>query len=71
MAGFLACITHDIAHPGVNNNFLVAIKHPKAMRYNDMHVLEKHHCAIAFKILLEPDNDLFELLSEAQFWNIR
>ena len=34
-------------------------------------MLENHHCAIAFKILLDPKNDIFELLSEAQFWNVR
>jgi len=34
-------------------------------------VLENHHCAIAFKLLLDPQNDVFELLSEAQYWNVR
>ena len=71
MAGFLACMLHDVAHPGVNNNFLVGLRHDKALRYNDAKVLENHHCAIAFKLLLDPKNDLFELLSEAQFWNVR
>ena len=27
MAGFLSCLLHDIAHPGVDNNFLIGIKH--------------------------------------------
>ena len=36
-----------------------------------MSVLENHHCAIAFKILLDPKNDIFEMLSEAQYWNVR
>lgn len=71
MSGFLSCFMHDVAHPGVNNNFLIGIKHPKALRYNDIKVLENHHCAIAFKLLLDPKNDVFELLSEAQYWNVR
>lgn len=71
MAAFLACILHDVAHPGVNNNFLIGVKHQKAIRYNDIAVLENHHCAIAFKLLLDPKNDIFELLSEAQYWNVR
>jgi hypothetical protein len=50
---------------GVNNSFLIAMKHTKALRYNDKNVLENHHCAIAFKLLLDPQNDIFELLSEA------
>ena len=71
MAGLLACLLHDVAHPGVNNNFLIGIKHQKALRYNNIAVLENHHCAIAFKLLLDPKNDIFELLSEAQYWNVR
>lgn len=47
------------------------MKHTKALRYNDKNVLENHHCAIAFKLLLDPQNDIFELLSEAQYWNVR
>lgn len=47
------------------------MKHTKALRYNDRNVLENHHCAIAFKLLLDPQNDIFELLSEAQYWNVR
>lgn len=65
LAGFLACLCLDVAHPGVNNPFLIAMKHTKALRYNDKNVLENHHCAIAFKLLLDPQNDIFELLSEA------
>lgn len=65
MAAFLASLLLDISHPGVNNAFLVAMKHTKALRYNDRSVLENHHCAIGFKLLLDPQNDIFELLSEA------
>jgi hypothetical protein len=71
MAGFLSCLLCDISHPGVNNGFLISMRHIKAIRYNDISVLEQHHCAIAFKLLLDPQNDIFELLSEAQYWNVR
>lgn len=71
MACFLSCLMADLGHPGVNNSYLIATKHPKAIRYNDKSVLENHHCAMAFKLLLDPQNDIFELLSEAQYWNIR
>lgn len=71
MAAFLASLLLDISHPGVNNQFLVAMKHTKALRYNDKNVLENHHCAIGFKLLLDPQNDIFELLSEAQYWSVR
>ena len=53
------------------NSFLINTNHPLAVLYNGRSVLENHHCAIAFKIMLDPKNDIFELLSEAQFWNVR
>jgi len=71
LAAFVACLTHDLGHPGVTNSYLVATKHPKAIRYNDISVLENHHLAMSFKLLLDPQNDIFELLSEAQYWNVR
>jgi len=71
MAGLLSCLLCDIAHPGVNNLFLLAMRHIKSVRYNDLSVLEHHHCAIGFKLLLDPANDIFELLSEAQYWHVR
>ena len=54
MSAFLACMLCDIQHPGVTNSFLIAMRHTKALRYNDRSVLENHHCAIAFKLLLDP-----------------
>ena len=27
MASLLACLMHDVAHPGVNNNFLIGLRH--------------------------------------------
>ena len=52
-------------HASAMTSFLIAMKHTKALRYNDKNVLENHHCSIAFKLLLDPQNDIFELLSEA------
>ena len=71
MAAYLAALIHDISHPGVTNSFLISLKHLKAVRYNDRSVLENHHLAIGFKVLLDPQNDIFESLSEAQSWSVR
>lgn len=53
MAALTAGIIHEFQHPGVNNDFLVNMQHKKAIRYNDSSVLEKHHLAAAFAVLLD------------------
>lgn len=45
----LAALCHDVDHPGLNNDFFVAIHHPAALLYNDNAVLENHHCAFTFR----------------------
>lgn len=44
---------------GVNNDFLIRTLSPLAIRYNDCRVLENHHCAAAFEIMIE-DDELFQ-----------
>merc|ERR1719387_291776 len=39
---FFSCLAVHYAHPGFTNEFLVKIRHPRAMRYNDRAVLEMH-----------------------------
>jgi hypothetical protein len=58
-----ACLCHDVAHPGVNNAFLVATSSPIALTHNDISVLENHHCATAFRIMGQPDIDLLSILN--------
>jgi len=71
MAALLASAVHDFQHPGVNNDFLIARSHPKAVRYNDISVLEKHHLAAAFSIILDQNCDITINLTEDQFWVVR
>jgi hypothetical protein len=47
-ASFLANLFHDYEHPGYTNQFVVRTKHPLAIRYSDIMVLEHHHIAAAF-----------------------
>ena len=54
-AVFVANIIHDFEHPGYSNQFIVRTKHPIAIRYSDNCVLENHHLAAAFQLILKKD----------------
>jgi len=42
---------HDTDHPGIMNGFLTATRHPLAIAYDDMSVLENHHISMALALL--------------------
>ena len=71
LAIYTAASIHDYDHPGVNNNFLIAIGDRRAMLYNDKSVLENHHCASAFEILLCPENNFTDKLDKKSFRSFR
>jgi hypothetical protein len=52
-AMLFAALCHDLQHPGVSNDFLAKTAAPLAVRYNDAAVLEQHHCATAFALVLD------------------
>jgi len=53
---FVANIIHDYEHPGYSNQFIVRTKHPIAIRYSDICVLENHHLASAFQVIFKKGN---------------
>lgn len=60
----IAAMCHDIDHPGVNNAFLINTGAPLAVRYNDISVLENHHCAKTFELMFtEQDCAILKNLS--------
>jgi len=71
----LACILgaaiHDHEHPGYNNNFLMATKHEFAIKYNDVSVLENHHIASSWALLLQDDFNFLRALSREQYCELR
>uniref|UniRef100_A0A1I8HXE3 Phosphodiesterase n=1 Tax=Macrostomum lignano TaxID=282301 RepID=A0A1I8HXE3_9PLAT len=86
LASIFACAIHDVNHPGVTNQFLINtamyfVTYPNlipmnveselAIMYNDMSVLENHHCAVAFKLLQEPSSNLFASLDDIQRRQLR
>ena len=60
----LSAAIHDYDHPGLTNNFLVASNHPLAILYNDRSVLENHHVASAWKLMLSTPK--FEFLQKLE-----
>lgn len=72
LAGVLSACVHDYEHPGVNNNFLIATRHEKAILYNDRSVLESHHVAATFRIICtDPKCNIFENLSADEWREVR
>lgn len=47
----IAALVHDIGHPGNNNVFEINTFSELALKYNDLSVLEQHHCALAFELI--------------------
>ncbi|XP_069805228.1 high affinity cGMP-specific 3',5'-cyclic phosphodiesterase 9A-like isoform X2 [Dendropsophus ebraccatus] len=66
-----AAVCHDLDHPGYNNTYQINAHTELAIRYNDISPLENHHCAIAFQILAQPENNIFANISPELFKQIR
>ncbi|KAG4087018.1 hypothetical protein H8356DRAFT_1434063 [Neocallimastix lanati (nom. inval.)] len=68
---FVAACIHDYDHPGLSNKFLIQTKDPLAILYNDRSVLENHHCAMSFNILLKENNNFLEHVDKEKFNEFR
>ncbi|XP_067006021.1 high affinity cGMP-specific 3',5'-cyclic phosphodiesterase 9A [Anabrus simplex] len=66
-----SCICHDLDHPGYNNIYQINAKTELALRYNDISPLENHHCSVAFRVLENPDCNIFKSLPPETFRQIR
>ncbi|XP_066514446.1 high affinity 3',5'-cyclic-AMP phosphodiesterase 7A-like isoform X1 [Hoplias malabaricus] len=53
LLGLLAAATHDLDHPGVNQNFFIKTDHYLASLYNNTSILENHHWKCAVNLLRE------------------
>lgn len=71
MSCSIAAALHDFEHPGVNNPFLVATNDPIAWRHNDASVLENHHLAEAFKLMIEPSRNWSAKMTPEDFRRCR
>mmetsp|Transcript_81488 Transcript_81488/g.205072 ORF Transcript_81488/g.205072 Transcript_81488/m.205072 type:complete len:514 (-) Transcript_81488:270-1811(-) len=60
LAIIVAAAIHDVAHPGVSNEFMVKTQDTLALQYNDRSVLEHYHAATAFSIMKEVGANLLD-----------
>lgn len=72
----LACVVlglaHDMDHPGVNNAYLIKIRDPIAILYNDRSVLENAHAAGFFYMLMtRPGANILGNLEPAKYERVR
>lgn len=66
-----ACLGHDVAHPGTNNNFQMNSLSEIALAYNDISVLENYHSATLFRVLRKNENNIFDKFTDFDFKIIR
>ncbi|XP_053732256.1 high affinity cGMP-specific 3',5'-cyclic phosphodiesterase 9A isoform X1 [Synchiropus splendidus] len=66
-----SAICHDLDHTGYNNAYQINARTELALRYNDISPLENHHCAVAFQILEQMQNNIFRNVSSDQYKRIR
>merc|ERR1712106_293549 len=71
MTAIFSDAIHDVDHPGLTNQFLINTSSELALMYNDESVLENHHLAVAFKLLQNPDCDIFINLTKKQRQTLR
>ncbi|EGD72608.1 phosphodiesterase 4B [Salpingoeca rosetta] len=64
-AAIVAAACHDVEHPGVNNHFLKATWSPLAVLYNNKSVLENHHLAVTFQVMMEEEHNILAHMDEA------
>lgn len=63
-----ASLSHDVAHPGVTNQFLCRTHDDLAITYNDASPLQNMHSAMLFRTLREGnDRNFLEALSSEQY----
>ncbi|OQR67926.1 cGMP-inhibited 3' [Tropilaelaps mercedesae] len=72
LALYIAAAMHDFEHPGRTNAFIVATHAPLAILYNDRSVLENHHAAAAWNLLLsKAEFNFLKNLETAEFKKLR
>lgn len=70
-AVIISAAVHDMAHPGLNNDFLIKTRDKSAVIYNDRSVNENMHVSRAFQLALEHDElNIFENFSNEEYTTV-
>jgi len=64
-------LAHDVAHPGVNNAFVVNTGNPVAITYNDKSPLENMHASVFFETLRRPGMNYMANASAKDYQSFR
>jgi cAMP-specific phosphodiesterase 4 len=67
----VAAVCHDIDHTGMSNAFEIASMSELALRYNDRSVLESHHAAVTFRVMLNHDTGLMRFFTLKEMRQVR
>jgi hypothetical protein len=51
LACLISALSHDVDHPGNTNSYEINSMSKYAKLYNDISVLENHHCALTFELM--------------------
>lgn len=71
LALLVACLAHDVCHPGVTNLFEKKTRTERAIMFNDRSILENFHCYNLFKILSKEEFNLFVNMNNHQYEYLR
>ena len=71
LAAITSALCHDIDHPGVSNEHLIASGSGLALLYNDRAVLENHHTFTMFDLLLKPQYNILANLLQDEYVECR
>ncbi|KPM00433.1 3'5'-cyclic nucleotide phosphodiesterase-like protein [Sarcoptes scabiei] len=69
MCSLLAAVSHDLDHPGVNQQFLIATNSHLTTMHNNLSVLESHHWRFAISCFYE--SHIFDHFDEKQWREIK
>ena len=71
LAALFAAAIHDYAHPGTSNAYESKVDSPLALRYHDQSVLESHHLASAFTLLLRAEHNFLAHWPRERYMHFR